>query len=149
MFSDSDARGEAPVATGFVVDRTGHFFWAFAHAAAFAGVGAASYLWIVGPIKQVVWGQACATPVSCCIVRGHFIGRWSTTIAVAMKISGHSHVPALQHHQREAGLADATRKLEAGRDTTVGICTKSAYHDLWIKQAIHDQQTYLCHCYCQ
>lgn len=45
----------APVATGFVVDRTGHFFWAFALAAVFAGVGAASYLWIVGAIKQVVW----------------------------------------------------------------------------------------------
>jgi MFS family permease len=49
----------APVATGFVVDRTGHFFWAFALAAAFAGVGVASYLWVVGTIKQVVWvGQA-------------------------------------------------------------------------------------------
>jgi len=45
----------APAATGFVVDRSGHFFWAFAVAAGFAWFGAAAYLWIVGPIKQVVW----------------------------------------------------------------------------------------------
>jgi len=44
----------APAATGFVVDRSGHFFWAFALAAGFAWFGAAAYLWIVGPIKQVV-----------------------------------------------------------------------------------------------
>ena len=45
----------APIVTGFVVDRTGRFFWAFALAAAFAWVGAASYLLLVGPVKQVVW----------------------------------------------------------------------------------------------
>lgn len=49
----------APVATGFVVDRSGHFFWAFAVAAGIAWIGAAAYLWIVGPIKQVVWGEQC------------------------------------------------------------------------------------------
>ena len=45
----------APAATGLVVDRSGHFFWAFALAAGFAWFGAVAYLWIVGPIKQVVW----------------------------------------------------------------------------------------------
>jgi MFS transporter, ACS family, D-galactonate transporter len=39
--------------TGFVVDRTGHFGWAFVIAAVVAVVGAVSWVVIVGPLKQV------------------------------------------------------------------------------------------------
>jgi MFS transporter, ACS family, D-galactonate transporter len=53
----------APMITGFIVDRTGHFFWAFGLAAAFAWVGAASYLLLVGPIEQVVWSVQKETEV--------------------------------------------------------------------------------------
>jgi MFS transporter, ACS family, D-galactonate transporter len=39
--------------TGFVVDRTGHFGWAFVIAAVVAVVGAVSWVVIVGPLEQV------------------------------------------------------------------------------------------------
>jgi MFS transporter, ACS family, D-galactonate transporter len=51
----------APALTGFVVDRTGQFFWAFAILAAVALTGALAWVLMVGPVKQVTWAQP--TPV--------------------------------------------------------------------------------------
>jgi nitrate/nitrite transporter NarK len=45
----------APSATGLVLDRTGHFYWAFAILAAVALTGTASWVFLVGPVAQVVW----------------------------------------------------------------------------------------------
>lgn len=45
----------APAITGFVVDRTGEFFWAFAILAGVAIVGALSWIFIVGPVEPVIW----------------------------------------------------------------------------------------------
>jgi ACS family D-galactonate transporter-like MFS transporter len=45
----------APSATGFIVQATRSYFWAFAVAAACALVGACIYLWGIGRIEQVVW----------------------------------------------------------------------------------------------
>lgn len=45
----------APTLTGFVLDRTGHFYWAFAIVAAVALMGAASWLFLIGPVEPVVW----------------------------------------------------------------------------------------------
>ncbi|MFB3778000.1 MAG: MFS transporter [Bryobacteraceae bacterium] len=45
----------APALTGYVVDRTGQFFWAFAVAAVVVLIGACVYLFVLGPIKPVDW----------------------------------------------------------------------------------------------
>ena len=45
----------APALTGFVLGRTGHFYWAFAIVAAVAWVGAASWVLIVGRVEPVAW----------------------------------------------------------------------------------------------
>ena len=45
----------APAITGFVVDRTGEFFWAFVILAGVAIVGAVSWVFIVGPVEPVEW----------------------------------------------------------------------------------------------
>ncbi len=45
----------APAITGFVVDRTGEFFWAFAILAGVAIVGAVSWVFIVGPVEPMEW----------------------------------------------------------------------------------------------
>lgn len=47
-----------PVMTGFIVDRTGRFFWAFAITAVVTLTGSAAWLFIVGPVKPVVWDRA-------------------------------------------------------------------------------------------
>ncbi len=47
----------APAITGFVVDRTGHFYWAFAILAAVALAGTLSWVLLIGPVQQVVWCQ--------------------------------------------------------------------------------------------
>jgi MFS family permease len=43
----------APTLTGFVVDRTGEFYWAFVVAAGFALAGAGMFVFGVGPIRRV------------------------------------------------------------------------------------------------
>ena len=43
------------VVTGLILDRTGHFFWAFAVAAAFCVVGVFNWLFLVAPVEPVVW----------------------------------------------------------------------------------------------
>ena len=50
----------APAITGFVVARTGHFFGAFAVAAAVALCGALAYGFVLGPVVQVDWSDAAA-----------------------------------------------------------------------------------------
>jgi MFS family permease len=45
----------APALTGYVLDRTGHFYWAFAIAALVALAGSASWVFVIGPVQQVVW----------------------------------------------------------------------------------------------
>jgi ACS family D-galactonate transporter-like MFS transporter len=51
----------APVLTGFVVDRTGHFFWAFAIAAGISVLGSIAYGFAIGPVEPVEWGRFCIT----------------------------------------------------------------------------------------
>ena len=45
----------APAITGFVLDRTGHFYWAFAILTAVALTGTTSWVFLIGPVEQVVW----------------------------------------------------------------------------------------------
>jgi MFS family permease len=45
----------APTITGYVLDRTGHFFWAFVIASAVALASAISWIFVVGPVRQVSW----------------------------------------------------------------------------------------------
>jgi ACS family D-galactonate transporter-like MFS transporter len=45
----------APAVTGFVVERTGQFFWAFAITTGVALVGAALWAFVIGPIRPVIW----------------------------------------------------------------------------------------------
>jgi MFS family permease len=45
----------APVLTGFVVERTGRFFWAFAAAAVVALAGSLVYILVLGPVTPVKW----------------------------------------------------------------------------------------------
>jgi uncharacterized membrane protein YdfJ with MMPL/SSD domain len=43
------------VVTGFVVDKTGRFFWAFIITAVIALLGSLSWIFIVGAVRQVEW----------------------------------------------------------------------------------------------
>jgi sugar phosphate permease len=45
----------APALTGFVLERTGHFYWAFAIVAAVALIGTACWVFLVGPVEPVIW----------------------------------------------------------------------------------------------
>jgi ACS family D-galactonate transporter-like MFS transporter len=54
----------APVLTGLVVDRTGHFFWAFAATAAVLLTGAASWAFVVGRVEPVQWAGENLAPAS-------------------------------------------------------------------------------------
>ena len=45
----------APAITGFVVDKTGVFFWAFAVSAGVALAGSMVYLFLLGPVEPVAW----------------------------------------------------------------------------------------------
>lgn len=51
----------APIITGFVVDRTGHFFWAFAIAGFVALAGAVVYVFVLGRIVPVDWNEQLAS----------------------------------------------------------------------------------------
>ena len=53
----------APILTGFLVDRTGRFWWAFFITAIVAGIGAVSWQFIVGPIEPVDWQRVAARPL--------------------------------------------------------------------------------------
>jgi nitrate/nitrite transporter NarK len=45
----------APVVTGFVVDRTGEFYWAFAIAAGVALIGSFAFGVLIPCIEPVIW----------------------------------------------------------------------------------------------
>jgi len=45
----------APAITGFVVDKTGHFFWAFAVSAGVSLIGASVYAFLLGPAEPLKW----------------------------------------------------------------------------------------------
>lgn len=45
----------APALTGVLVDRTGHFVWAFVIAGLFAWCGAAVWIVLLGPVEPVLW----------------------------------------------------------------------------------------------
>ena len=51
----------APSVTGLVLDRTGKFYWAFAIVTAVAFAGAASFVFVVGPVEPVVWHKRLAS----------------------------------------------------------------------------------------
>lgn len=51
----------SPALTGFVVGRTGHFFWAFAAASFVLLAGAISWAFIIGPVEPVEWRPEHAT----------------------------------------------------------------------------------------
>ncbi len=46
----------APTLTGFVLQRTGYYQWAFGIVVAVSLVGAASWVFLIGPVEQVAWG---------------------------------------------------------------------------------------------
>jgi MFS transporter, ACS family, D-galactonate transporter len=45
----------APALTGFVLERTGHFYWPFAILSLVAVIGSLSWLFLVGPVREVSW----------------------------------------------------------------------------------------------
>jgi MFS transporter, ACS family, D-galactonate transporter len=45
----------APAITGFVVDKTGQFFWAFAVSAVVVLIGASIYAFFLGPVETLKW----------------------------------------------------------------------------------------------
>lgn len=47
----------APALTGFLVDRTGRFYWPFFICAAMAWIGALSWIFVVGRVEQVDWSK--------------------------------------------------------------------------------------------
>jgi ACS family D-galactonate transporter-like MFS transporter len=51
-----------PALTGVVLERTGHFYWPFAIVTIIALMGAASWVFIVGPVKPVTWLPAGTRP---------------------------------------------------------------------------------------
>lgn len=54
-FVGNFAGAVAPTLTGFLLDRTGHFYWAFFITTAVVWLGAISWVFIVGPIKPIDW----------------------------------------------------------------------------------------------
>ena len=48
----------APWLAGFLLDRTGHFYWAFFITTAVVWLGALSWIFVVGPIEPVEWAGA-------------------------------------------------------------------------------------------
>jgi hypothetical protein len=52
----------APMLTGYIVGRTGQFYWAFAISAAVAWLGAVSWVFGVGPIIPVDWEKKLNRP---------------------------------------------------------------------------------------
>jgi len=46
-----------PTIAGILIDRTGGFFWAFATTAIVGVLGAASWIFIVGPLEQIPWQE--------------------------------------------------------------------------------------------
>ncbi len=45
----------APAVTGFVIDYTGHFLAAFVIMAIIGLLAALSYIFVIGPVKEIAW----------------------------------------------------------------------------------------------
>ncbi len=45
----------APALTGFVLERTGHFYWPFVILSLVALIGSLSWLFLIGPVREVSW----------------------------------------------------------------------------------------------
>ena len=45
----------APALTGFLVERTGRFYWPFLITSIIAWIGALHWILLVGPVEPVVW----------------------------------------------------------------------------------------------
>lgn len=54
-FVGNFAGGVGPALTGYLLGRTGHFYWPLVIAATIAGIGAVSWVFGVGPIEPVDW----------------------------------------------------------------------------------------------
>ena len=54
-FAGNIAGPIAPALTGFLLDRTGHFYWAFLITTAVVWLGALSWMFVVGPIQATEW----------------------------------------------------------------------------------------------
>jgi len=54
----------APAVTGYIVQETGRFFWAFAVSAGFALTGAMVYLWMLGPVVPAKWRRQASSAAS-------------------------------------------------------------------------------------
>ena len=52
----------APAVTGYILQRTGHFFWAFAICSALLLLGSLAWVFWVGPIEQVQWRDSTEIP---------------------------------------------------------------------------------------
>lgn len=50
----------ASAVTGFILDRTGHFFWAFAVAATITVFGVFFWNLMVSPVEPIIWGSRAA-----------------------------------------------------------------------------------------
>jgi hypothetical protein len=51
----------APALTGFAIDKTGQFFWAFAISAGVTPIGAGAYLFGLGRVEPVDWRDGART----------------------------------------------------------------------------------------
>jgi ACS family D-galactonate transporter-like MFS transporter len=47
----------SPAVAGFLLDRTGHFFWPFLIVSLVSWMGALSWILVVGPVEPVEWGR--------------------------------------------------------------------------------------------
>jgi ACS family D-galactonate transporter-like MFS transporter len=56
-FAGNLAGAVAPALTGFLLDRTGSFYWPFLITAVVAWIGGLSWWFVVGPLEEVDWGK--------------------------------------------------------------------------------------------
>jgi MFS transporter, ACS family, D-galactonate transporter len=66
LFVGNSSGVVTPAVAGFLLDRTGHFFWPFLIVSVFLCMGALSWLFIVGPIEPIDWSagkRSLAAPV--------------------------------------------------------------------------------------
>ena len=54
----------APALTGFLVDRTGRFYWPFLITSAITWMGALQWGLVVGPVEPVVWKRKMKPSIS-------------------------------------------------------------------------------------
>jgi MFS transporter, ACS family, D-galactonate transporter len=61
LFVGNSSGVVAPAVTGFLLDRTGHFFWPFLIVCLILWIGGLSWVFIVGPIEPVDWNRRTTT----------------------------------------------------------------------------------------